>query len=109
MQWTDFIFSVPAEEFGLIGGVVIIFLLLSLVYRGINISFGSKETFNSNIAFGTATVFLFHIVVNIGMVLGVLPVMGIPLPFMSYGGTALISNLIFVGLIMNIHRNNNRI
>jgi len=105
MQWTDFIYSVPAEEFGLIGATVILFFLLALVYRGINIAASSKDTFSSVIAFGASTIFIFHIVINVGMVLGVLPVMGIPLPFLSYGGSALLSNFIFVGLLMNIHRN----
>jgi len=106
MQWTDFIFSVPAEEFGFIGAVIVLFFLLALVYRGINIAANSKDAFNSVIAFGASTIFIFHIAVNIGMVLGVLPVMGIPLPFLSYGGSSLLSNLILGGLLMNIHRNN---
>ena len=108
MQWTDFIYSVPAEEFGLVGALVVLFFLLALVYRGINIAANSRDIFNSVIAFGASTIFIFHIVVNIGMVLGVIPVMGIPLPFLSYGGTSLLSNLILVGLLMNIHRNNSR-
>ena len=107
MQWTDFIFSVPAEEFGLIGSLLVIILLLSLVYRGVNIAADSRkqDVFNSIVAFGISTLFLFHIVVNVGMVLGIMPVMGIPLPFLSYGGTALLTNFICVGLLINISRN----
>ncbi|MDR0926450.1 MAG: rod shape-determining protein RodA [Ignavibacteria bacterium] len=108
MQWTDFIYSVSAEEFGLIGSTIVLFFLLSLVYRGISIAGKCKEDFNTVIAFGISTVFVFHIVINVGMVLGVCPVMGITLPFVSYGGTSLLTNMAFAGLLMNIHRNNNR-
>jgi len=106
MQYTDFIYSVPAEEFGFIGSVVILLGLLYLCYRGINIAYQSKDIFCSLVAFGASIIMLFHIVYNIGMVLGVFPIMGIPLPFFSHGGTFLISNLIYVGLLMNINKNN---
>ena len=110
MQWTDFIYSVPAEEFGLIGSVIVLILLLSLVYRGVNIASVSRkyDVFNSIMAFGISTFLLFHIVVNVGMVLGVMPVMGIPLPFLSYGGTSLLTNLICVGILININMNNKK-
>ena len=109
MQYTDFIYSVPAEEFGLIGASVILLGLLYLCYRGINIAYQSKDIFCSLTAFGASIIMLFHIVYNIGMVLGIFPVMGIPLPFFSHGGTFLISNLIYVGLLMNINRSNSRL
>ena len=108
MQYTDFIYSVPAEEFGFVGAAVILLGLLYLCYRGINIAFQSKDIFCSLVAFGSSIIMLFHIVYNIGMVLGLFPVMGIPLPFFSHGGTFLISNLIYVGFLMNINRNNYR-
>ena len=107
MQWTDFIFSVPAEEFGLLGSLVIILFLCALVWRCGVISSDSKNKFYSTLAFGAAVMFLFHIFVNIGMVIGIVPVMGIPLPFMSYGGTSMIMNLILIGLLLNAHRHNN--
>jgi rod shape determining protein RodA len=108
MQWTDFIFSVPAEEFGMVGAIIILMFLFALIFRAINVAFNAKEIFNSVISIGAGIVFLFHIIVNIGMVLGVFPVMGIPLPFMSYGGTALITNMVMVGLIMNAYRASNK-
>ena len=104
MQWTDFIFSVPAEEFGLIGSTIILLLLLSLVYRIINIAGRTKDVFSSILCFGIAMNFLFHIIVNIGMVLGVSPAMGIPLPFLSYGGSYLTTNLVSIGIVMNVNK-----
>ena len=109
MQHTDFIYSVPAEEFGFIGSVIIVLGLFYLCYRGINIAYQSKDIFCSLVAFGASIIMLFHIIYNIGMVLGLFPVMGIPLPFFSHGGTFLMSNLIYVGLLMNISGNNYRL
>ncbi len=106
MQWTDFIFSVTAEEFGFMGSMLVIILLLSLVYQGISIASASKDRFYSTLAIGVAAIFLFHIFINVGMVIGIMPVMGIPLPFMSYGGTSLMVNLALVGLLLNANRNN---
>ena len=106
MHHTDFIYSVPAEEWGFVGSVVIMLGLLYLCYRGINIAYQSKDIFCSLVVFGASIIILFHIVYNIGMVLGMFPVIGIPLPFFSCGGTFLISNLICVGLIMNVNKNN---
>ncbi len=107
-HYNDFIYSVPAEEFGFVGSVIILVALVGLCYRGINIAFQSKDVFATLIAFGASIMMLFHIIYNIGMILGVFPVMGIPLPFFSQGGTFLMSNLIYVGLIMNVSRNNIR-
>lgn len=104
MQWTDFIFSVPAEEFGLVGSIILIALLLALVYRITTISSIAKDKFFSLIAFSTAIMLLFHIFINIGMVIGLVPVMGIPLPFISQGGSSLIVNLCLIGLVMNAAR-----
>jgi rod shape determining protein RodA len=109
MQYTDFIYSVLAEEFGLVGSVLVLLGLLYLCYRGITIAHQSKDIFCSLVAFGASIIMLFHIIYNIGMVLGMLPIIGIPLPFFSYGGTFLISNLIYVGLLMNINKNNYKI
>lgn len=104
MQWSDFIFSIPAEEFGLLGSTALIILLLLMVYRAGIIASLCKDKFYSVLAFGTATMFLFHIFVNIGMVIGIFPVMGIPLPFISQGGTSLIINMSLAGLLMNAYR-----
>ncbi len=100
-QHTDFIFSVIAEEFGLVGAMVILLLFFILLYRGLKIAFLVKNQFVSLASVGIVSVFLFHILVNIGMTLGMLPITGIPLPFMSYGGSFLMTNLIMIGFLLN--------
>lgn len=110
MQWTDFIFSVPAEEFGFVGSLLVVLLHAALIYKAIRLASETESKFYSLIAIGTATIFGYHWLVNIGMAIGLMPVMGIPLPFMSYGGTSMILNLSLVGLLMNAfrHRKMNR-
>jgi rod shape determining protein RodA len=105
MQWTDFIYSVPTEEFGFIGGVLVIGLLTMLMLRIIDIARLSESRFNGILAIGTATMLLYHTLINIGMVIGLMPVMGIPLPLMSYGGTSILVNLMLMGVMLNIYRN----
>jgi len=107
MQWTDFIFSVPAEEFGFLGASIVLILYYILIKRIIQLATMTRSRFFSVVCISTASMFIFHIFINIGMVLGITPVMGIPLPFMSYGGTSLIVNYSLVGLILNSHRTNN--
>lgn len=103
-QWTDFIFSVTAEEFGFIGGSIVIILQLLLIVRIFNIAYSIEDKFFSILAFGTGTIFFYHCLINIGMVIGLSPVMGIPLPFMSYGGSSIIINLSMVGLCISAKR-----
>lgn len=107
-QWTDFIFCVPTEEFGFIGGVLVIGLLASIILRGVNIAGIVRTRFSSVIAIGFASMMLYHTLVNIGMAIGLFPVMGIPLPFLSAGGTSLIMNLTLVGLLMNFYKTRRR-
>ena len=107
-QWTDFIFCVPTEEFGFIGGVLVIGLLASIILRGVNIAGIVRTRFSSVIAIGFAAMMLYHTLVNIGMAIGLFPVMGIPLPFLSAGGTSLIMNLTLVGLLMNFYKTRRR-
>lgn len=104
-QWTDFIISVPAEEFGFVGAVVILLLYLFVIFRGVAIASSSRSKFSSVVAIGIASIWFLHVTVNIGMALGLMPVVGIPLPFMSYGGTALLTNLLMAGILMNLYRN----
>lgn len=104
-QWTDFIVSVPAEEFGFIGAVTILLLYLILIYRGLAIASSVRSNFSSVVAIGITGIWLLHVTVNIGMTLGLMPVVGIPLPFMSYGGSALITNMLMCGILMNLYRN----
>lgn len=103
-QWTDFIFSVPTEEFGFIGGGVVILLLASIIWRALRIAEITDSKFYSLCAVGVASVFLYHSIINIGMAIGLIPVVGIPLPFMSAGGTSLAVNMTMVGLLLNIYR-----
>lgn len=104
-QWTDFIISVPAEEFGFIGAMVALMLYAFLVYRSLAIAASVRSTFSSVVAIGITGIWFLHITVNIGMTLGLMPVVGIPLPFMSYGGTSLITNMLMAGILMNLYRN----
>lgn len=107
-QWTDFIFCVPTEEFGFVGGVLVIGLLASVILRGVNIAGRVRTRFASVVAIGFASMVLYHTMVNIGMAIGLFPVMGIPLPFMSAGGTSLMMNLVVVGLLMNFYKTRRR-
>lgn len=103
-QWTDFIFCVPTEEFGFIGGSMVILLLTGLIYRSVMIAYEVSSPFLSINCIGVGTIFLYHTIINIGMAIGMMPVMGIPLPFMSAGGSSLIVNMALVGLLLNAYR-----
>ncbi len=107
-QWTDFIFCVPTEEFGFIGGVMVIGLLAAIILRSVNIASFVRTKFAGVISVGFASLLLYHTIVNIGMAIGLFPVMGIPLPFLSAGGTALIMNLSVVGLLLNFYKTRRR-
>jgi rod shape determining protein RodA len=101
---TDFIFAVFAEEFGLYGGVTLLVLYLVLIARGLAIAVGAP-THASRLLAGALTMVLFiYVFVNIGMVTGILPVVGVPLPFLSYGGTALLTIGIACGILMSISK-----
>jgi len=101
-QQTDFVFSVLAEEWGFLGCAVVLGLYVALMVRGLLIARASKDPFGAGVAIGVVALFFWAGAINIGMVLGVLPVVGVPLPFFSAGGSALVTNLICVGLLMNI-------
>ncbi len=98
----DFIFSVIGEELGLIGGVFVILLFLLLLFRCIHIAKVAKDDYGMLICVGVMAMYLFHVFENIGMTIGVMPVTGIPLPFISYGGSSLLFNMIAIGLIINV-------
>jgi len=104
-QWTDFIFCVPAEEFGFIGSVIILILYFILLWRILNLASILKQRFASLVAIGIFSTWAFHVVVNIGMTLGLSPVIGIWLPFLSYGGSAMWMNMAMVGLLLNFYAN----
>ncbi|HVK39638.1 MAG TPA: rod shape-determining protein RodA [Candidatus Kapabacteria bacterium] len=103
-QWTDFIFCVPTEEFGFLGGMLVLTLLISLIYFAVDTASHLRNKFESTICFGIATIFLYHTVINVGMAIGLVPVMGIPLPFLSKGGSSLLLNMSMVGLLLNFYR-----
>ncbi len=99
---TDFIFAVFAEEWGFIGSLVLLLLYGIIIIRGLETAYYAKDLFGTFLAIAISTIFLFYLFVNVGMTMGLLPVVGIPLPFFSYGGTALLSNFISVGLLINV-------
>jgi len=100
---TDFIFAVFAEEFGLFGNVILITLFLFVIGRGMFISYNAPTLFTRLTAGAITLTFFTYVLVNMGMVSGVLPVVGVPLPLISYGGTALVSVLFGMGILMSIH------
>jgi rod shape determining protein RodA len=99
---TDFIFSIFAEEWGFIGSFFILVLYAVFIFRGIMIIFTAKDRFGSLMASGIVGMFLFHIIINVGMTIGLMPITGIPLPFLSYGGSFLITSMVGVSLLFNI-------
>ena len=101
---TDFIFAVFSEEFGLIGNVVLLVLYALLVGRGLVIAANAATVFARLLAGAISLMFFTYAFVNMGMVSGILPVVGVPLPFLSYGGTALLTLFIGAGILMSIHR-----
>jgi rod shape determining protein RodA len=101
-QQTDFIFSALGEEWGLIGSLFIVGLYLALILWGLRIAVQAKDRFGAILAFGVVAMLFWHVFINIGMVLGMMPVVGIPLPLLSYGGSFIISTLIGVGLLLNV-------
>ncbi|MCE7855986.1 MAG: rod shape-determining protein RodA, partial [Ignavibacteria bacterium CHB3] len=103
-QWTDFAFCVIGEEFGFIGSIIVISIFLILFLRILKLTFNTKDEFLSLVSIGILTVYLIHFIINLGMVVGILPVIGIPLPFISYGGSSLLVNLFMLGILANLYR-----
>jgi rod shape determining protein RodA len=102
-QHTDFIFTVAGEEFGFVGAALVLALFAILMWRAIRISYLSKDAFGTYVAAGIAAMFAIQMFVNVGMVIGIMPITGIPLPFVSYGGSSMLANFMAVGLLLNIH------
>ncbi len=101
-QHTDFAFSVYAEEWGFLGSLVLIALYLSLIIWGLTIARRCNDRLGALLAVGVAAMLFWHTVINIGMVIGLFPVVGVPLPFFSYGGTSMITSMVGVGILQNI-------
>jgi rod shape determining protein RodA len=102
VRWSDFIFSVLAHELGFIGTIVIMLLLLFIIYRCLRAAFKSSDTFGALICYGVATTLAFQAIVNIGVNLRLLPATGLTLPFISYGGSSLLSLLAGIGLVESV-------
>ncbi|MBT5495877.1 MAG: rod shape-determining protein RodA [Alphaproteobacteria bacterium] len=100
---TDFIFTMYAEEFGLVGGLFLIALYAAIVIYGFAIAMRSRSHFGRLVAMGVITTFFLYVFMNIAMVMGLIPVVGVPLPLISYGGTAMMTVLIGFGLLMNVY------
>jgi rod shape determining protein RodA len=102
---TDFIFAVLSEEFGLIGNVALLALYVLLIGRGLVIAANAPTLFSRLLAGSITLIFFTYAFVNMGMVSGILPVVGVPLPLISYGGTALVTLFLGIGILMSISRN----
>jgi rod shape determining protein RodA len=100
VRHTDFVFSVLGEELGFIGGIVVLGLFAFIIYRGLRIAAKCRSTFMATLAWGVVTILFFQVVVNVGMTLGLMPVTGLPLPLVSYGGTSLIFFWVLIGLLV---------
>jgi rod shape determining protein RodA len=102
VQSTDFIFTVVAEELGFVGGAILLGLFALLIWRILVIGWGARDSLGAIVAVGLASLLLCQIMVNVGMVLGIMPVTGIPLPFITYGGSSLISLLFGMGILESV-------
>lgn len=100
---TDFIFSVIGEEFGFLGGIGLLGLFGVVLYRCLRVAASARDRFGMLVAAGVASLLAFQVFVNIGMTVGIMPVIGIPLPLVSYGGTSLIATMAMLGLVLNVH------
>jgi len=100
---TDFIFSVVGEELGFVGATTLLGLYLCLLLRAIWIAFKAKDLLGTLIVTGVVSMLAFHILVNVGMTIGIMPITGLPLPFLSYGGSSMLFNMIALGLVLNVN------
>lgn len=104
-QWTDFIYCVIGEEFGFVGSIIVLGLFTLLFVRLLKLASTTKDEYLSLLIIGVLSVYFLHYLINVGMVVGIFPVIGIPLPFVSYGGSSLLVNWIMLGIVVNIYRN----
>ena len=104
----DFIFAIIAEELGFIGVLGVLTVFFVLIYMGIRIAIKTQDLFGRLLVFGIMFMISMHVLINVGVVLGVFPVTGLPLPFVSYGGTSLISFMAFMGIVLNVSREVNK-
>ncbi len=102
-QHTDFIFTAVGEQLGFLGSATLLALFAFLIWRALRIAAMSRDMFGALLATGVAALWAFQLFVNVGMTMGIMPITGIPLPFISYGGSSLVTNFAAVGLLMNVH------
>ncbi|MEA2446849.1 MAG: rod shape determining protein RodA, partial [Actinomycetota bacterium] len=102
-QHTDFIFTAVGEQLGFVGSATLLGLFALLIWRALRIAAMSRDLFGTLLAAGIAGLWVFQLFVNVGMTMGIMPITGIPLPFISYGGSSLITNFMAVGLLLNVH------
>jgi rod shape determining protein RodA len=103
-QWTDFIFCAISEEFGFLGSTSVVILFMIMLGRILKNAANTKDEFLSLTQIGIFAVLFMHFLINIGMVLGLVPIIGVPLPFVSYGGSSLMANVIMIAIVSNIYR-----
>jgi rod shape determining protein RodA len=101
-QHTDFIFSVLAEEWGFVGSLALLLLFLMLIVWGLNIAQGCREPFGTILSVGITAMIFWQVFINLGMVMGLMPVVGVPLPLISYGGSSVVTMMMSIGLLLNI-------
>ena len=101
-QHTDFIFSVLAEEWGFFGSVFILVIFLLIIVWGLNIALRCRDPFGTILSVGISTMIFWQVFINIGMVMGLMPVVGVPLPFISYGGSSIVTMMLSVGILLNV-------
>lgn len=99
---TDFVFSVIAEEFGFIGTLVVLLLYSIMIWRGLRIAMLAKDTYGMLLASGAVSIFFFHLIINVGMTIGMMPITGLPLPFITAGGSTMLTSLMAIGIILNV-------
>ena len=102
-QDTDFIFTALAEQFGFVGGAALLMVLATMVFRVWRTAQLARDDFGAYLCAGVLAMLLFQIFENIGMTMGIMPITGIPLPFMSYGGSSTLANFLAIGLVLNVH------
>ncbi len=102
MRHTDFIFAALTEEFGFLGAALVLGLIAFVIWRCLKVARESPDLFGALIAYGVATLIFFHTAINVGMNLNLLPVTGLPLPFVSYGGSTLVTLMLGIGLVESV-------
>ena len=103
---TDFIFSIISEEFGILGVIIVVSLFFLLLFFGFKIAINSQDRFSKLLSFGLVFQILIQAVMNLFVVIGLIPVTGVTLPFLSYGGSSLLITMIEIGIVLNISKNN---